>query len=242
MRTKTTPRTFNYFMTSFFCKNLRNKPTAVSLLKENRIQQGLTIGTISKQLTIDPKFIANLEEAKYNRLPGNIYIRNVIKKYADFLKLDSEKILNQYEQERAESFKKTEIKHFIPVCQIKNSTLLIRKTIVASLGLFLVIYLGLEVWGIYKAPPLNLLTPTDGQITTESSLKVQGTTNPELNIKINGVETVSDNVGSFSENVILNPGSNQIIVTATKKHGRSQTIIYNVIYRETKEEINLNNL
>lgn len=228
-------------MVSFFCKNLQSRPTAVSILKRNRIQQGFSISNISRELTITPKFIANLEEAKYNRLPGNIYIKNVLKRYADFLKLDSEKLLHQYEQERAESFKKIETKHFIPVCQIKNSTLLIRKIIVASLGLFLIIYLGLEVWGIYKAPPLNLLAPTDGQITTESSLKVQGTTSPEISIEINGVETVSDSSGFFSENVILNPGANQIIVTATKKHGRSQTIIYNVIYREAKEEIIFNN-
>ncbi len=127
----------------------------------------------------------------------------------------------------------------MPVCKINSSALLWQRALVASLALFLVMYLGLEVWGIYKAPALNLETPPEGQVTAESTLLVKGTTNSEMKLQINGVESVSDGEGNFSETVILNPGNNQIIVTALKKHGRSQTIVRNVIYREKKEDVSL---
>lgn len=226
-------------MSLFACKNLQNKPTAVSILKETRLKMGLSLNAVSKNLSIAPRFVENLEESRYTRLPGAIYIKNFIRKYAGLLKLDAEEIIKKYEEERAGGFQKKEIKQFVPVCQIHNSALLLRKIIVASLVLFLVMYLGLEVWGIFKAPPLNLESPLEGEVTLETFLTVRGLTNPEMKVQINGVETVSNSEGMFAENVNLNPGSNQIVITATNKHGRSKTFVRNVIYREKKEDVSL---
>jgi len=228
-------------MNLFSSKILQNKPAAVNVLKENRLKQDLSIATIARRLSISPKFIESLENAKYNRLPGEIYIKNFIKKYSDLLQLDTAEILANYETERAGGFNKSIIKQFVPVCRIKSSALMLRKIIVASLVLFLIIYLGLEVGGIYKAPKLELSSPTEGQVILDSTLVVQGLTSPEMKVQINGMETVSDSAGKFSENVILNAGNNKIMVTAIKKHGRSQTIIRNVIYREKTENVSLNN-
>ncbi|MCX6778724.1 MAG: helix-turn-helix domain-containing protein [Candidatus Magasanikbacteria bacterium] len=228
-------------MNLFSSKILQNKPSAVNALKENRIKQDFSIAIIARRLSISPKFIESLENAKYNRLPGEVYIKNFIKKYSDFLKLNTAEILAQYEEERANGFKKPENNQFIPVCKIKSSALMLRKIIVASLVLFLITYLSLEVGGIYKAPKLILESPTEGQVILDSNLLVKGLTNPEMKVQINGVETVSDGEGNFSENVILNAGNNQIIVTVIKKHGRSQTVTRNVVYREKKENVSFNN-
>ncbi|KKR48304.1 MAG: hypothetical protein UT86_C0008G0017 [Candidatus Magasanikbacteria bacterium GW2011_GWC2_40_17] len=224
-------------MVTFSSKKIASKPLAVQILIEEREKRSLSIVSASKQLSICPSFVANLEKGLYNKLPGEIYIKNFIKRYAELLGLNPQKILNDYQEERKDCQKKEN--NFIPVCRLKSWPLLWRKLLALSAVMILVIYLGIEINGIFIAPALDLETPTEGEVSLQEALSVKGKTLPELTVQINGVETVSDSLGNFSEDIILNPGSNQIIITAAKKHSRSQTVIRNVIYREKKEDVSL---
>lgn len=83
------------------------------------------------------------------------------------------------------------------------------------------------------APTLNVTSPSDGLITANASVTVQGTTNDatsspvSVDIKLNNVSqgavTVGSN-GSFSKTITLTEGENTIAVTSTDSAGRSTTV------------------
>lgn len=82
-------------------------------------------------------------------------------------------------------------------------------------------------------PVLNITNPSDGFITNNASMVVQGSTNDAtsspvtVTIKLNGVDqgTVSvDGNGNFSKNITLTEGDNTIIVTSKDAAGRETTV------------------
>ncbi len=74
---------------------------------------------------------------------------------------------------------------------------------------------------INKAPSLNINTPTDGQSFSkdQNSVNVTGTTDPGVNVTVNGFWAVMDENNNFSYNLPLQNGDNQIKVIATDQAG-----------------------
>lgn len=81
-------------------------------------------------------------------------------------------------------------------------------------------------------PILNITSPSDGFITNNASLVVQGSTNDAtsspvtVTIKLNGVDqgAVTVTGGNFSKSIVLANGVNTIVVTTTDAAGRETTV------------------
>ena len=69
-----------------------------SLLKKSRESKEIDLQTISNDIKINIKYLEAIENGNLNIVP-NTYIRLFIKSYAQYLKLDSKEILNQYEDD-----------------------------------------------------------------------------------------------------------------------------------------------
>lgn len=84
-------------------------------------------------------------------------------------------------------------------------------------------------------PVLNITHPTDGFITNNPSIIVQGTTNDTTStpvtvaIKLNGVDQGAVNItdGAFSKSLTLTEGANTIVVTATDAANQTTTVTIN---------------
>lgn len=73
-----------------------------------------------------------------------------------------------------------------------------------------------------SAPPsLNITAPIDGQSfgKDQNMLAIQGITDPDVKITVNGFWAISDNDGSFSYTLPLQNGENKIKVVATDAAG-----------------------
>ncbi len=64
-------------------------------LKETREKKGLTYEDIYDNVRMHPKMIDDLEAGRFDSY-NKIYVKSFLKKYSDFLGLDSEKILEEY--------------------------------------------------------------------------------------------------------------------------------------------------
>lgn len=81
-------------------------------------------------------------------------------------------------------------------------------------------------------PALNITAPSDGFITNQAAMVVQGSTNDATSspvtiaVKLNGTDqgAVSVTAGSFSKAITLAAGSNTIAVTATDAAGQVTTV------------------
>ncbi len=67
-----------------------------SLLKQARLQQGLTLEAIEKLTLIRKMLLSALEEGRISELPEPIYIRALLRRYGNALKLDGEAIASQF--------------------------------------------------------------------------------------------------------------------------------------------------
>lgn len=218
-------------MVSFTSKKLAEKIGVAETLRNAREARNFTLDAAARTLGVAKKYLSAIENGDYNLLPGELYTKNFIRNYANFVKLNSQEVVSAYLKER----KNCETKNCQAppqVCQLKTwdtpRYLQLGASIIVGAGL--IYYLGMQVSGIFTAPPLALENPVEGSVSATSVLEVKGQTLPESRVEINGVEKMSNAEGYFSEIINLTPGVNKIMVTAVKKHGRASTILRNVVY------------
>jgi len=73
-----------------------NDPSAGDLLRDERLRRGLNEEEIADQLNITKHYLKSLEANDYGRLPSAVFIKGYLKKYAELLELDPDKILSLY--------------------------------------------------------------------------------------------------------------------------------------------------
>jgi hypothetical protein len=104
---------------------------------------------------------------------------------------------------------------------------------VIILGLVVLAYVGMQVKNILRLPILDVKAPQEGTVTSQSLFVVEGTTEHETQISVNGEEIYTESDGVFHEAISLHPGVNEIRIKATKKHGRSTEVTRRVVLEET---------
>jgi len=65
-------------------------------LREARLRQGLEIPRIESETKIRGKYLRALEEEHFDVLPGDTYVKGFLRTYADFLGLDGQLYLDEY--------------------------------------------------------------------------------------------------------------------------------------------------
>lgn len=65
-------------------------------LREARLRQGLEIPRIEAETKIRGKYLRALEEEEFEVLPGDTYVKGFLRTYADYLGLDGQLYLDEY--------------------------------------------------------------------------------------------------------------------------------------------------
>lgn len=92
-------------------------------------------------------------------------------------------------------------------------------------------YLAWQINGILRPPTLTVFTPDDGSVTSQLTTNVQGETEKEVQLTVNGKEIMANDKGQFGAQVGLSGGLNTITISATKKHGKTTTITRHIIVK-----------
>jgi len=209
---------------SVFKKKKLETPKRVCLrLKEARQECGMSLSQLSKKTKISKDFLQALEECRFQDLPkAEIYQKNFVKSYVEALCIDSDSFLQQYMSE--ESDKKKKMVH--PNKEVKRNYLhdlpaFLRYGFAVIFLLALFSYLGLQVKNIVEPPRLEIYSPPQGYITSEMSMVLNGQTDKEVSVSLNGKDMGTDEEGNFEEVIDLSPGVNTLTVEAKKKHGKT---------------------
>jgi Helix-turn-helix domain/RodZ C-terminal domain len=67
-----------------------------SSLREARARRGLDHGQVDADIHIRPRYLQALEDDRFDRLPGAAYARGFLRTYADYLGLDPEPFVGEY--------------------------------------------------------------------------------------------------------------------------------------------------
>ncbi len=67
-----------------------------NLFKEKREALGLTLSDVSEEIKIGVNFLQAIEKDDFGKLPKGVYARLFLKKYAQFLELDTNEVLKKF--------------------------------------------------------------------------------------------------------------------------------------------------
>jgi len=138
----------------------KEKVSVGSVLRKQRVSLGLSVEKISNDLRISKNYVKAIEDGDYDTIPAEPYIRAYVKTIADFLSLDSEKLIEQLTEERGASTevlpkderedRKTELKIPLNVSENKKNTSFIIVALFVLL-LFVLLYFGANKNGLSQS-------------------------------------------------------------------------------------------
>lgn len=185
------------------------------ILAEARIEKNIEQEEVAKDLRIKVDLIQALEEGDWASLPEAAYVKGFIKNYADFLGLDSNRLLALHRAEYDER------KYTQPPNKQKKRLMLTPNLIsplTFSLTFLLFIgYLAIQYTSVLSAPNLEIYSPQDDITTTASVIEVSGKTEKETTISVDGELVPTDESGDFNYQIKLADGQNIIEIVASKR-------------------------
>jgi transcriptional regulator with XRE-family HTH domain len=208
-----------------------------ALLRQAREENGLSVQDVAARTKIPEKYVVLFEGDAHDELSDDVYTKIYLKAYGKFLGFDTVTVLEHYRRERArvmayDDANAPKPKHpttTIPASQLVVTPKLIQNALLAVVALGIAAYFGFELKTIVAPPDISLAAPRDGMVTTERSVTVEGKTEGEVTLRINGKQVNPDDRGNFKDTLELQEGLNLITVVGAKKHSKEMTLTRRVI-------------
>lgn len=226
-------------MVSFRSKSIATPPAVSEQLRLLREERGLSLATVAKALHISLKHLDALETGAYEVLPGMVYGKSFVRAYSNYLDIPADRMVEAFRKEYAvytttkaplEIAKDSQkLVQRVGLWNMLAAPTIVRNLVVASLVFVCLGYLGTRVYGLTQPPQLNIDSPVDNMVTTQSVIAISGTIETGATLEINGQVVIPDQQGYFSEVVVLQDGPNSIEITAQKKHSEALTLYRNIM-------------
>ncbi len=222
-------------------KEKKEKITLGKFLLQKRLEKGLSLEKISQDTKILISYLKSIEEDNFNILPPPAYLKGIVKKYTQYLKINPEEALNLLKESNHRQWRSgkndllPENRFKIPEAKI---IVFLREFIFRFLKyliLFLIIfYLLYELSLILFPPKIILYEPKEDFTTDNAELNISGKVIRAKYVYLKGQPLTLDSEGNFQYSLILSPGLNQIEIKATNHLGRFSTIKININYTPKK--------
>ncbi|MFA7087908.1 MAG: helix-turn-helix domain-containing protein [Patescibacteria group bacterium] len=218
-------------MNQFIPKKLALEETLGEKLRQARHYQNLKIENIAKKLNIRTEYLIALEEERFENLPSGLYGKNFLKEYASFLKLNPNEFTEYWEKQPTNDKENPFSQKIVKKTKFIIFPKIIRNVILFGAVLICFLYLLFYFKNIVSPPLLIIESPEKNILTSENSIVIIGKTEPEAEIKINGIAVLNNNNGQFSQEINLRKGINNITITAKKKYSREKIITRQILLK-----------
>ncbi len=206
-------------------------------LRHIRQQRGISLEKVSEKTKILHSLLKNLEEDNYDLLPPPAYLKGIIKRYAQFLKLNPGKVVNLYQKTNGHHLQSG-----------KNDLLPQNRFLVNQISIFpflrkilrwffhniLFIIIGLyflyEILLFLLPPRIVIIAPSTDYSTNQAKIVLKGKVRRGKALFLKGKEIPLNKDGSFQEVIILSPGLNEIDLKAVNNLGKTSFAKRNIIY------------
>lgn len=222
---------------SFRTKRIKLPKTLGEYLKSRREERGISLALAERELRIRKDYLELLETGDFDQLPADVYVRGILKNYAEFLGINYKKtILPRYLREKGihtsvygEKKGKVDITKTLksPKIVLTPRTLVIFGVLVFVLGLGF--YLWYQFSAFASAPELSVNQPAEGTKLNTNLVNIVGKTNPGVELTINGQQIGLAEDGTFKNRLSLQEGVNLIEVIAKNKVGKQTIVQRNVM-------------
>lgn len=208
-----------------------------AFFKKMRQEKGWSLEKVSEETKILLSILKNLENDEYENLPPPVYLKGIIKEYANFLKLDKEKILKLYQKSNGRNLSSGKY-DLLP----KNRFLTYQSKFISFFKNVCPKILKCFFWGfilfyfIYEAsffilPAKIILYSPDRDFTTnQEELIISGKIIRGKRFFMKDQEVSFEENGLFNERMILAPGINNIQFRAVNILGYETLLVRQIIY------------
>lgn len=207
---------------TFNRRAIANNETLGQKLKRQREQTRITLEEAAASLTIKPAYLAAIERSDYRSLPSRVFVKNYVRNYTKFLKLNWVTVEPMLEQE----LKVYAVQPDIPTLKrhLTKQPLQVFRVVVLVGVIFLVVavgaYFSFEIGNIIQPPELELEDVPATVAADQHFVTIAGQTAPEAIVSINDQVIPVEQSGHFSQVMTLQSGSNVFKVTSQTKRSR----------------------
>lgn len=194
-------------------------------LHEARISKKCSLVDCAASLRIPERYLRAIEEENLGELPGLVYEKHFIYRYAVALGLSPTPLVYNWCALRKDSVAPTS--QFVARVHWRDlwvSPFFWRRTLAVLTVVLVGLYLGGRLFAMVRPPSLILTSPKEATATTERTIVVSGETEQETKVTVNGETVLTKRDGSFDVPVTLQIGPNTVRVTATKRYSRPAAV------------------
>lgn len=205
------------------------------ILSEERIKGNITIEQVSQATKIRTNYIEAIENDNYSVFESMVYAKGFIKLYANYLKIDQNKVVALFRRYTHEDIKESKITPISKLPTIIFSQKLIIG-IILSVFLFAVfIYVIIQFYNFQQPPTLVITYPQSEQVTINNDkITISGYTDVGSQISINNEPVIVDERGYFSLDIGLSYGDNVIILKAYSRDNIGKETIKQIYVKSEK--------
>ncbi len=207
---------------AFKRKKIQTAQTVGAELQAERCKRKLDIEDVEEATKVRAKYIKAIESGMWNELPSRIYVYGFVRRYASFLELDPDKVV--------ENFKAEFGSNRIGFSHRKSSKLadrlvitpkLIVVVLVVVLFVSLIGYIFISAEKVSRPPEIEIIAPVE-EVTQKPELTIEGKTSNTAIVDINGQLVNVDDKGYFKQKTTLNEGVNIFEIKAKSRVGKEE--------------------
>jgi len=204
------------------------------ILREQMQAKGLTPQKLRQQTGIAERYISALVEGNAKNLPAAPYVRGYLIKLASMLDLDDKELWELYLREG--TVKSSGPEDRMPENRFALRRINKRAVISAVVAGLVVVYLAMNANRFLGRPELTITSPgAETFVSTANVVTIAGAINPRDVLAINGEEIPVDANGQFSKEYSLEPGLNNIVISAENPIAhRTSEVVRRIIYQPTE--------
>ncbi len=208
-------------------------------LRRVRNDAGIDIEVVAEDLRIRPEYIKAIEESNYTALPGSVFVKNYVRKYAVYLKLGK----HYTEQLLREELAVYEANPDIPTTtsHLAKQPLQVRMVVILLAVIFGIVavgsYVSFAVANIIQPPELYLDPIPEQLHIDDRKVTISGETISEATVQINDKSIDVTEDGAFSEDVLLQEGINVFKVVAKTKRSKERVEFRQVVVQGAIDNI-----
>lgn len=221
-------------MTGFSVKELPDRSFG-DRLREAREALGQAPEDVERATHVSKKYVLALERNDFRALPEQVYARKFARALASHYGLDPAEAVDALLREMTVVAGAEQVRHpvnFVEGRRLMAAPFLIKSGLVAAFFLAIAGYFGWSIHQILKPPKVVLYSPMHNQSFPTGRVPLEGVTEPETDLTVNGVPVLIEADGSFKEILNLPPGVSSLRVAAKKKHSREEGILLQVVVEE----------
>lgn len=202
--------------------------TVGEILKRARVEKNLDYEAVEKKTRIRKKFLEALEDNDWSRLPSPNYIKGFIRNYSSYLGLKGDEMVAIFRRQYTDSENaKLSLPDLSEPLRVPLFKITPQRVVFLSTFLFIflfIFYLFSQYLAFTGSPMLSVTAPKEGEVFTDPKVVITGTTDKDAQVFINNQKIDINDEGAFKQEIILNPGINQLTIESQSKMGKKSKV------------------